>query len=281
MRFFYRYNYIMVITFTVVIVVMLWLLNTQYKAQYDNRVVQIEGKFEERALILDSVMERVNDAINNMQTHAKIFLQTHPEITESSVLYKQLAENKTENYFHLDDIKPPYTTDVVGNLTGIGSLENRSSDFYREIEMAFSLNSVFETTIQNLPNTAWVYYMSKNKFTNIAPWVTSSDFRFHSEHHELNFYKLGLPEYNPERTPFWTEIYVDELGEGLMVTASVPVYEHDTFRGTASLDFTLDVLNTYITHFEAGHENMFIINDMNQILAHASLVQSSDVEVRG
>ena len=280
MRFFYRYNYIMVITFTVVIVVMLWLLNTQYKAQYDNRVVQIEGKFEERALILDSVMERVNDAINNMQTHAKIFLQTHPEITESSVLYKQLAENKTENYFHLDDIKPPYTTDVVGNLTGIGSLENRSSDFYREIEMAFSLNSVFETTIQNLPNTAWVYYMSKNKFTNIAPWVTSSDFRFHSEHHELNFYKLGLPEYNPERTPFWTEIYVDELGEGLMVTASVPVYEHDTFRGTASLDFTLDVLNTYITHFEAGHENMFIINDMNQILAHASLVQSSDVEVR-
>ena len=50
---------------------------------------------------------------------------------------------------------------------------------------------------------------------------------------------LGAPEVNPERETRWTPPYVDDVGNGLLVTAVTPVYAEDDFRGVVDVDVSL------------------------------------------
>jgi len=275
MQFFKRYNYIMLTVFVLVFGVALGLFYLQYSAQYRHEISKIKSAFEERMLSLDAALRVAQDQVEGMKIKAESYLLTHPVFTEHSMLFAQL-QPISNNTFSLDQLKPPFTEKITGNLTGTGSLTHRDSDFYREVEMALELNPLFQIIAHNIPNAVWIYYTSANHFINIYPWVKSQEFVFNEELYQHEFYKLGLPEYNPQRHTFWTEAYMDQAGKGLMVTCAAPVYEQERFLGTVSLDITLDLLNNFIQHFRHDSKNLFIINQSNQLLAHANLVNSKD-----
>ncbi|RKZ92516.1 MAG: hypothetical protein DRR19_04020 [Candidatus Parabeggiatoa sp. nov. 1] len=281
MAFFKRYNYIMMTTLIVVLVVSAGLFYLQFISRYEYEVSQIKSQFEERVLSLDYMMKAAIDQVDAMQIAAQSYLTAHQNHRSPSLLFSQLSEKPEQKIYHLDNVKPPYTQTMVGNLTGMGSL-NSSSTFYREIEMALSLNPHFQAALHNMPNVAWVYYTSANRFINLYPWVLSKDFRFADEFYTHEFYWLGLPEHNPDHQRYWTSAYIDEGGKGLMVTCAAPVYDDNQFRGTVALDFTLDILNTFVKNFdfEYQHTVLFVSNQNNQLLAHPTLVSSKDKTVK-
>lgn len=274
MRFFKRYNYIMLVTFILVSTTALGLFYLQYSTQYQYEVSKIKSSFIERALHL-ATLKTAQDQVDGMKLNAETYLTTHSQAAPRSPLFLQLEEVNNQQYT-LDTISPPFTDKNVGNLTGKGSLQHRDIDFYRELEMALSLNPIFQIIAHNIPNAVWIYYMSKNKFTNLYPWVHSRDFAFDEEFYIHEFYQKSLPEFNPERKTFWTEAYIDSAGKGLMVTCAAPVYEQDHFFGTVALDITLDVLNHFIQDFQPNSENLFIINQKDQLIAHPRLVHSQN-----
>lgn len=54
------------------------------------------------------------------------------------------------------------------------------------------------------------------------------------------FFQIATPRRNPENRTVWTPVYQDPAGQGLMVTASTPVYGPDgEFRGVIGVDVTL------------------------------------------
>jgi sigma-B regulation protein RsbU (phosphoserine phosphatase) len=252
----------------------------QFLSRYENEVRHIKTEFKERVLGIDSLMKEAINHIEALQIAAQSYLIATPNQLPPSLLFAQLEMDAPQNHYALDHVKAPFNTSVVGNLTGMGSLEQRSPDFYREVEMALRLNTQFQITRHNLPHVAWAYYLSANQFINIYPWVASQDFRFFEKFYTHEFYTLALPENNPERQSFWTNAYIDEAGQGLMVTGAAPVYDGNEFRGIVALDFTLDILNTFIQKFEHPHEVPFVINQNNQLLAHPTLVSSKDDTVK-
>jgi len=280
MEFFKRYNYIMITTVIVVLVISAGLFYVQFLSRYEYEVSQVKSQFEERVLNLEDMMKIAINQIDTMQIATQFYLTVHKTWSSPSVLFSQLSENLEQNYYHLDNIKQPYSQAMVGNLTGIGSFKNRSLDFYREIEMALELNSLFQPAVHNIPNLAWVYYTSANRFANIYPWVTSQDFKVSEEAYTHEFYWKGLPKHNPDRQRYWTNAYIDEGGKGLMVTSGAPIYDGDHFRGIVALDFTLDILNTFVKDVEAQHSVLFVSNPNNQLLAHSTLVSSKDNRVK-
>jgi signal transduction histidine kinase/class 3 adenylate cyclase/ActR/RegA family two-component response regulator len=276
MNFFKRYNYIIITTFLIIILISSGLFYLQFLSRYENTVNQIKSKFEQRALRLDHILKELSNHIDGLQIAAHNYLNTHQTQPPPSLLFSQLKENN--NLYHLDDVKPPFTKAIVGNVTGIGSLQNRSADFYREIEMVLYLNSFFQTSVHNTPSIKWAYYTSAKKFFNNYPWVSSDYFKFTPELYNEP-YLICLPENNSKRQPVWTDAYIDAGASGLMVTTSAPVYDKDKFLGTVALDITLDFLNQYVKNFDYKHSTLFVLNKNKQLLAHPTLVKSSDKKV--
>jgi sigma-B regulation protein RsbU (phosphoserine phosphatase) len=268
--------------FFVVISISAGLFYGQFISRYENEVHHVKTEFKERVLGIDSLMKEAINHVEAMQIAAQSSLIVNPNQSSSpSLLFSQLERDAPQNNYALDNVKAPFNTGIVGNLTGMGSLEQRSQDFYREIEMALRLNAQFQITLHNLPNVAWAYYLSSaNQFINLYPWVVSQKFRFTEKLYTHEFYTLALPENNPQRQSFWTNAYIDEAGKGLMVTSAAPVYDGDEFLGIVALDFTLDFLNTFIQKFEHPYGVPFVINQNNQLLAHPTLVSSKDDTVK-
>ena len=55
--------------------------------------------------------------------------------------------------------------------------------------------------------------------------------------------RYARPEFNPNKELFFTPIYFDGGGLGLMVTLGMPLYQDDKFLGTFDLDITLTSIN--------------------------------------
>ncbi|WP_232281979.1 SpoIIE family protein phosphatase [Beggiatoa alba] len=269
----------MAITCIILMLIAAGIFYMQFKSRYDVTLGDIKASFESRLLTIDYVMQTATNQVQRMKIQAQNYLISHPSPPTDLTLLEALQEDKAQKTYNLDQLPTTYNIHMIGNLTGEGSLRNRTADFYRELAMALDLNSAYQGIETTIPNIAWVYYTSKNQFINIYPWVKSADFHFSAELYTHEFYTLGLPENNPSKSVFWTSAYIDEAGKGLMVTSAAPVYEKQTFLGTVALDFTLDILNNLLDHFAYVDTPLFIINK-NQLLAHSQLVSSKDKTIK-
>jgi hypothetical protein len=263
-----RYNKIMLYTFIAVLLVSALLISIQAisEAKYKNN--QLIEQFKTESVAIDNLIVRVTVLLDSMQNNAQdFFLNPRPT---ASIYFNGLSATGAAE-FGLDTIPAPYAKKDAGNLTGKGTVAEFTEDLKNEIEMAFSLNSAFKSTLESVPNAAWVYYTSKNEFINIYPWVPSSEFKFTEKLHKKEFYTLGIPAVNPGRDIFWTSVYLDEAGKGTMVTAAKPIYRSNEFLGTVAIDFTLEELGNYVKEFRPGLGELSIINSSGQLLAHTNI----------
>jgi len=272
----------MLLVFTVLAAILFIMLAKQYDLVRGHEKEILLRHFKERIVHLDNLLAVVTEQVNGMRLVAEAdLLQTRAVKTWNQPLeFNFLAEVSGENRFHLEAFNPPLTREMIGNLTGEGSLKDRDDDFYREIHMALALNPQFRVVAGAIRHAAWVYYTSRNDFINIYPWVSSGDFKFSEELQTHEFYTLGLPDKNPDRKRFWTKVYVDEYGQGLMTTCAAPVYDHDRFVGTVAVDLTVDFLNTVLQEFNPNQGVMFLVNENNQLLAHPTLITSDDKKAK-
>ncbi len=263
-----RYNKIMLYTFLAVFLVSALLIGIQAisEAKYKNN--QLVEQFKTESVAIDNLIVRVTVLLDAMQNNAQDFF-LNPR-SAPSIYFNGLASIGAEEY-GLDNIPSPYLVKDAGNLTGKGNVAAFTGDLKNEIEMAFSLNSAFKSTLTSVPNAAWVYYTSKNNFINIYPWVSSSEFKFSAKLHKKEFYTRGTPELNPGKGIFWTSIYLDEAGKGTMVTAATPIYRNSEFLGTVAIDFTLEELGNYVKSFRPDLGELSIINSTGQLLAHTNI----------
>ncbi len=279
MKFFERYNRVMRLTFAVVLLLSLALFALQARSRYENAVQSMSDQFSELTTNLDNYLKNTTDHLNALQIAAQMSLCGCVDAPSSVGLISMIRDEPGKDYFSLDHVLPPYKTSEVANLTGKGSFQDRSWGFYREVLTALSLNPLFHITTSNLPQVAWVYYVSKQNFISIYPWMPSSKYYFKETTIEREYFQMALPENNPHRRRYWTGAYVDQGGKGLMVTCCAPVYEVDTFRGVVSIDLTLDTLNRFVADFPFPEATVFIANAHDELLAHPQVVHSQKDKV--
>lgn len=279
-RFHTRQALSILVVFAVLIAIFLILLAKQYHFAQRHEQEILLRHFGEHAAYLDNLLGMVTDHVNGMRMVAEEdLLQTRiAKVWNQPLEFGCLADVAGQNRYNLDRFKSPIIREMIGNLTGDGSIQNRDQNFYREMHMALALNPLFQSAAESIKNAAWIYFTSHNNFINIYPWVPSSEFKFSNELYTHEFYTLGLIENNPERKMFWTKVYVDEYGKGLMTTCAAPVDDGKRFVGTVAIDLTVDFLNTVMQNFNTRKGVvMFLINDRDQLLAHPTLI-TSDVK---
>jgi diguanylate cyclase (GGDEF)-like protein len=258
-----------------------FLLVQNYRLHNSTEQKILQNRFRERVKSIDGLLGNIRSQVRTLQLSAEADLTDralHPG-QASPPAFGALRDNTEGDYFHLDNYRPPLTEKMLGNLTGSGSIQRRSPDFYRELHMALNLNPRFRAIAENFTELSWVYYLSKNDFINIYPWAPATELRNSPQLKEHEFYRLSLPTPNPERQTFWTRAYLDEYGKGLTTTCSAPVYDGQHFLGTVAIDLTIEFLSSLMRDFDTENGSLLLINSDRQLLAHPTLISTANATI--
>ncbi len=134
----------------------------------------------------------------------------------------------------------------ASNITLAAPLPSPDSERAAELAVAARQTPLFAAVRKNLVNVTWVYYYSLNKILAIYPCepgnVYWSDALLDQE-----IVANAAPDRNPARGYYWSDVYADSAGKGLMCSVVNPVFDRQgRFRGIVGFDFTVDTLITYL-----------------------------------
>jgi signal transduction histidine kinase len=243
----------------------LWALGArEYQVRLDRFRHELTDVGDSTTMLVANSIDHVD--MLRRQAEAMMAEPAAPESAQR--LFTALAPSDSYPGYTLDNIPAGISVDDFANLTGSGALPPDNSGAGREIQVALALNPLFAATHAQVPDAAWVYYTSKNHFMALYPWAPSRDFHWSEDLFTYDFYKLGAPEQDQGRDPFWTDIYVDAAGKGLMATVGMPVYDqHDQFRGTVDLDLTLGTMTRFLAAGDFGRARVLLVNDKGHVVA--------------
>ncbi|MCP4119389.1 MAG: response regulator [Desulfobacteraceae bacterium] len=124
-----------------------------------------------------------------------------------------------------------------------------------------------------LPGSAWFYYQDVTNTSVQFPYVDQREaiepgFDWSSYH---TFVSVA-PANNPERMIRWTKPTIDYAGEGLIISASVPIYLADEFVGLWSIDLPMKSLyQNYLLERSIPDQANFIVDCDGTIVAHPAV----------
>ena len=231
MTFFSRFHRLIAITYGVVFLCAFVLFSVLYKENHNGLKTSLRLRLVEQTQALDYLLRVRYDAVNGMRLQAEDFIKAPFRPSYMHNIALQNASDKS--YFHLD--KPTHHFQIIGNITGLGTLDKITDGLWEEIYMSYALNPLFKVIKENIKTSFFLRYTSKKKFQNLYPWRPSREDRFHESFLKQKFFLSALPENNPNREIFWTDAFLSSSSDELMQTCSAPVYKGITFQGAKSV----------------------------------------------
>ncbi|MBS0271361.1 MAG: GHKL domain-containing protein [Proteobacteria bacterium] len=268
----HSYNRIVYMTGIALVLITLGIEYFQYNRHQEFLLMDLKNRLDEHTTNVNLRARAIQGYVHGLKIAAENALFYVKNFGTVSPLFPYL-KNNLENTSYSLDTGPKIDKAKLGNLTGLGSIENLSSDLKNELNMALALNSFFEIALRSNRGAAWVYYTSKSHFQNLYPWIPSNLNPYHQAVLDKFFFLGATPENNPKQRNFWTPAYQDGAGyenkyqKGFVVTNSSPVYDGKKFLGSVSLDLSLTELNRVMQRFDTFQGALFLINKEHQVLA--------------
>ncbi len=151
-----------------------------------------------------------------------------------------------------------------------------SEGIIEQINTLSHLDPFLETIKEENPESIACYVVTEpgiaRYYPNIhgvdkLPPTTKFDIR------NANWYVITKPENNLERKTVWSNIYLDSVDQGLLITASTPVYSKSgQYLGGAGVDITLDTIVTDIFENIPSPHRMnglfsFLVDNQGRLIA--------------
>lgn len=127
------------------------------------------------------------------------------------------------------------------------------------------------TLIQDFYN---FYLISKDNFIRIAPPNLALNVPGNYVFNQSSSFNYAKPLTNPQRRPFWSKVYYEQVWNKWVVSLVVPVYNNDVFLGITGSDIALETLLAQLP--VGGKEKQLVVFDNEgQLLAHPNLHSDS------
>ena len=225
--------------------------------------------------VASSMYSTLNNRVKCVESSVKylhlsvVKVLKHQEYYSGIKLFKVCGKNGNYTYTNI-----PTQNLSKAKIGLIGwSADGNYTRYFTEQKALFSLADNFRLISQEHPIFAWVYYFSKHQFSMVYPYVSTDDFPFTPELEKEPFFRDATPKYNPQGKLFFTPLYQDSIGKGLMVTIGKPVYVAGKFMGTVDIDIPLNHLDNLLFKLDNLHNTTFIYNTKLQILGSNNLIK--------
>jgi len=225
------------------------------------KVYEIESEVTSTLKDLNHYLQTGINSVHYLSTLASELSAMEEKLDINLTRYVHSVNDKGE--FALDDPAMP-------NITGHGGLQ-QTEKILSNMEMSLALYEQFKVAKELNQDYAWIYYISKYKFLTMYPYIPSSAYIWHQKNSLKAVWQYALPKNNPKRELFFTPLYIDGAGKGLMLTIGKPVYKHETFQGTLDIDITVDSLSQFLDRHNFHHGKYILVNSQNQIVAASGL----------
>ena len=148
----------------------------------------------------------------------------------------------------------------------------------REVTAVEPIYALSRATHAAHPFLRWSYFFSQSRsFMAIYPWASTTEMLGRDEpakvfdgYYGYDVYALGEPGRNPSRTPYWTPVYLDAGGAGLMVSHATPIYDGDTFLGIVGTDVLLTQLSEDLGRLPPTAGEVVVLDQKDNIVAAAA-----------
>jgi signal transduction histidine kinase len=183
----------------------------------------------------DLILERVREDASNVATYAKNIFENPDTFANGT-------------YWKFDDhiFMGPWGQHLNGkddvSSVFIPNQINVTEDLKKELELNAYLDFVFPKALENEPNAVAIYTIGLKGESRYYPNIGLGNILSPNEMpSEEIFFTVANPSNNPERKVAWTPVYDDPAGNGLMITASAPIYtKQKGFVGVIGIDVTLN-----------------------------------------
>ncbi|WP_435275824.1 PAS domain S-box protein [Psychrobium sp. nBUS_13] len=263
------YTYFAVLAMAVI--TSLWVLGKNRSEAIAERFTQIKSHEHQVELLLDSGIRAVTSL--NQYATKHLSLSEAPRI-DLLLSYYYYSYNSIDQVFEIvpniqEDLQDKFQFEI-GLISGTGNLENRSDQYYREMDMIFEMNLSFPVAMEMVPDATRVYYLSANEFIGVYPWP-GDDYAFKKSTLESPAYLSSLKDNNPKGHTYWTDVYADDAGKGLMTTVGSPLYIGDQYYGALAIDITLSSLSEELLPQGGLFGDMLLVDGNNNVMAHSEV----------
>ncbi len=154
------------------------------------------------------------------------------------------------------DVPPGYSPAEIGNLTGEGPMPVQGSPAADEMAAAFALSPTFRAIAAPERDVPWVYYLSLRGFVYLYPRVGPEEFFW--SHDLLRSRALGTDDAN--RRNFWSSIYTDTGGKGLLSTVSRRVVSDGRLVGSVNVDVSIRTFTWLLASYRVPGASVHLLN---------------------
>ncbi|AMK10835.1 ATP-binding protein [Pseudodesulfovibrio indicus] len=198
--------------------------------------------------VISCELDRVKDTLHYLACHTLELFQITPRdpaVIDAWLAREGFAVGEDGFFLSLDRLEAFRAGKLPGGIMSYSWPPDRADDPDARYRLFCHRNmgDLLRTLQERLPGTVWVYYQDVTNTALQYPYIDqitaiTPDFQW-SEYHT---WQSVCPENNPERLVRWSPPHIDYAGQGLIIAASIPVYEDDAFIGLWSIDLNVDSL---------------------------------------
>jgi hypothetical protein len=246
-------------------------------------VRQLHRQMDREALILGNRISLVFDTLEQLRRLTLLLFRHRPSDDRAVDTWLQ------QDGFRVDESgfirSQPHLDRICRSATGPDEMTFAWAETLKDDKILLSrlhalrhLGTDLRSLRERIEGVAWMYYQDDRNGSLVYPPLDMaatipSEFDWHTYH---TFLSAG-PAVNPERRIRWTPPNIDYGGEGLIITASIPVYLDDDFQGLWSIDIPVRALlrNTF-RQTPAERQVSFISDAEGNLLFHPVLEAEID-----
>lgn len=235
--------------------------NEQDKVAYLQQVFvkeladNIDAKFEQIANATTSLgrtyARLYQNSTNDKSTQSSLYLghyinSSHFDQTQADKMISPPLESglRKVEFLNSPQGQPSYRAPVLSSY--LYNDEIITPAIKKEVQTIAKLAPVF-SSFYNMFNDGWVYITTSSELMAIYPFVPADEAVANGTPTKAPFYQAANFK---DKKLGWSAPYMDLVGDGLMVTASYPMYDREQLLGVASIDVTID---NFLRTFENVH----------------------------
>ena len=226
------YQLIFWVFLSVVLITALILVFVQFQSRVVREQEQIKTQVKESIANMEVLLSKARSGLYATRDELEFYLNNEKAMAENPLL-NYAKEDTSQQFFHLDNL-PKNFQKKVGNLTGLGRLDTSPSSLTQALNATLYISPLLHSIMQNNSGTTLAYaFFRKKSFINLHPFIPSKDFRFSPKllKQSYNAYPKSNPKDKARRSVKWTDIYRDDAGNGLMLSAYIHFFTNDQEEG--------------------------------------------------
>ncbi len=124
---------------------------------------------------------------------------------------------------------------------GLSSFEDPEFEVVLQTE---GMDPYLQLAVETNESIFQAYFNSFDTFNRVYPYSDHVDQYVGTDIDvtQYQFYYLANSLYNPDREPVWTDVYLDPLGGGWVMSCIAPVYTGEKLQGVLGLDMRLETM---------------------------------------